>query len=159
MKKTSNNFYTTKLSSAIGDPKATYQIINSLFDKQFGKKKLPKAASDLETAENFKELFSNKVANIYQEIELSHANKDYESEEELFPKSSENNRSMASHFKLVLPNQLHQIIKSMANKTCWLDPIPTWIFKKCFEELLSLVTIIVNLSLQTDVFPASLKQQ
>uniref|UniRef100_A0A3B3DTT0 Reverse transcriptase domain-containing protein n=1 Tax=Oryzias melastigma TaxID=30732 RepID=A0A3B3DTT0_ORYME len=52
---------------------------------------------------------------------------------------------------------LRQVISQMKTKTCSLDPIPTSLFKSvftsCEDELLS----ILNWSLQTGIFPASLK--
>jgi len=35
------------------------------------------------------------------------------------------------------------IIKSL-NKSCDLDPLPTWLLKKCVDQSLSLITAIIN---------------
>ena len=44
-----------------------------------------------------------------------------------------------------------------ANKSCELDPIPTWLLKKCLSVLLPLITKIVNMSLTTGTFPECYK--
>ncbi len=49
------------------------------------------------------------------------------------------------------------ISKNMASKTCSLDPIPTWMFKLCLDELLPVITRIVIYSLQSGIFPDSFK--
>ena len=37
--------------------------------------------------------------------------------------------------------------------TCSLDPVPTKVVKKCLDELVPLLTVIINQSLQSGVFP------
>ena len=44
-----------------------------------------------------------------------------------------------------------------SSSSCSLDPIPTWILKKCINELSPVITKIVNLSFKNGVFPDSLK--
>ena len=43
------------------------------------------------------------------------------------------------------------------NKSCELDPIPTWLLKCCLTELLPLITTLVNKSLTTGSFPEGFK--
>ena len=62
-----------------------------------------------------------------------------------------------SKFKTMTQSEVAAIIKSMGNKTCSLDPIPTGLLKDCHYELFPIITSIVNLSLQTGSFPESLK--
>ena len=45
----------------------------------------------------------------------------------------------------------------MPTKHCLLDPIPSWLTKECINELLSLITNIVNNSLQLREMPQALK--
>ena len=35
------------------------------------------------------------------------------------------------------------------NKSCEIDPMPTWLLKMCLEELLSIFTKIINMSLES----------
>ena len=63
-----------------------------------------------------------------------------------------------SEFDDVSPEQVEKIIKSASSATCTLDPIPTWILKQCFQELLPTITQIVNLSLASGEFPQLMKK-
>ena len=153
-----NKYYTSKLSAAEGDSKATYKIINTLFDKEHGSKKLPNGSSDKGLAEQFKGFFHEKVSNIYKEIESSQGSISTISPKENYDSLDDNaSHPSASYFKLLIPSQVEEIIKSMASKSCLLDPVPTWLFKSCMSELLPMVTLIVNLSLQSGCFPDQLK--
>ena len=46
---------------------------------------------------------------------------------------------------------------SYSNKSCELDPIPTWLLKECVHELLPVLTSLINTSLITGVFPEQRK--
>ena len=41
-------------------------------------------------------------------------------------------------------------------KSCELDPLPTWLLKECKDELVPLITDIVNMSLRESMIPKSL---
>lgn len=47
---------------------------------------------------------------------------------------------------------------SSPSTSCPLDPLPTWLLKKCVDILLPIITKIVNLSMATGSFPAQLKK-
>ena len=49
------------------------------------------------------------------------------------------------------------IIKSSPDKSCKLDPIPTWLLKSCARELAPVIVAIVNISFETSKMPAELK--
>ena len=132
--------------------------MNRLLDKQYGTNKLPNGESDTVIANNLKTFFHERVANIYESIKSklkecsttpnvpSSSNKD----------TAFCNKS-ATNFKLMTEGDVADVIKEMSNKSCVSDPIPTWIFKNCLHELLPTVTLIVNASLQSGVFPEQLK--
>ena len=44
-----------------------------------------------------------------------------------------------------------------ASKSCCLDPIPTYLLKKCLNDLLPIITKIINLSFKTAKVPAAFK--
>ncbi|KAH3771476.1 hypothetical protein DPMN_172795 [Dreissena polymorpha] len=45
--------------------------------------------------------------------------------------------------------EVEKIIMQSPNKSCELDPIPTWLLKECKTELLPILTKIINLSMET----------
>ena len=53
--------------------------------------------------------------------------------------------------------EIKQIILRSPDKSCELDPIPTWLLKSCLDELLPLLTKIINLSLDSAYVPKAFK--
>ena len=45
------------------------------------------------------------------------------------------------------------IINKSPNTSCELDPVPIWLLKQCLDELLPLVTNIINSSMETSYAP------
>ena len=64
-------------------------------------------------------------------------------------------KSEFTEFDPVTDDELLNIIKSMPDKSCAYDPIPTWIYKKCLPQLLNITSIIINMSLSGS-FPTAL---
>lgn len=52
---------------------------------------------------------------------------------------------------------VRRVISAAPDKSCELDPIPTWLVKKCIAELVPLITSIINASLITGEVPNQLK--
>jgi hypothetical protein len=53
--------------------------------------------------------------------------------------------------------EISKIIRNLPNKSCELDPIPTWLMKDCLNELLPLITKIINTSLERAYVPPAFK--
>ena len=53
--------------------------------------------------------------------------------------------------------EVKKIIQNSPDKFCELDPLPTWLLKSCIDELLPVVTNIVNVSLETAYVPKAFK--
>ena len=49
--------------------------------------------------------------------------------------------------------EVQEVILSSPNKTCDLDPMPTWLMKKCIDQLLLIITGIINSSITSGCFP------
>ena len=54
--------------------------------------------------------------------------------------------------------EVEQIIRGMKNKSCKLDPAPTWVVKSCLGQLSSHITKVINTSFRESVVPIELKQ-
>ena len=52
--------------------------------------------------------------------------------------------------------EIRNFIKLSPAKSCELDPLPTWLLKKCIAELVPTITDIVNMSLRDSLIPKSL---
>ena len=55
-------------------------------------------------------------------------------------------------------DEIRTLIKTSPSKSCPLDPIPTFPLKDCLEELLPVITTIINASLYTALVPISFKK-
>ena len=55
-------------------------------------------------------------------------------------------------------DQVKSLLKNSPTKSCPLDPIPTWLLKICMDQLLAVVTEVINCSLACGTFPSKLKQ-
>ncbi len=62
-----------------------------------------------------------------------------------------------SEFKSLTEDEVRDLIKKTPNKYCSLDPAPTFIVKDNLEEILPLITKIINLSMQLGDVPLSMK--
>ena len=152
LNKQRDSYYISRLATASGDPKETYRIVNSLLDKEFGKQLQPNGKDD-EIARNLQTFFDNKVARIYESV--SELSKAYDIKPQL--QHEEENPStkvpMMSSFKVMSASEVASVIQSMGSKSCCLDPIPTSLLKMCLGELLPIITLILNSSLQSGQFP------
>jgi hypothetical protein len=59
-------------------------------------------------------------------------------------------------FKAMTEPQIKKILSGMT-KSCKLDPIPIWLAKECIDEVIPIMTRIVNLSLSQGLVPSQLK--
>ena len=62
-----------------------------------------------------------------------------------------------SSFTPATTDEITKVILSSPDKQCDLDPIPTSLLKKCIHLLAPTITLIVNLSLSTAMFPQAFK--
>ena len=63
-----------------------------------------------------------------------------------------------TEFRVVTTTEVERFVDKIGKKLCDLDPIPPSIFKECKSTLLPILTNMVNMSLQSAFFPATLKE-
>ena len=61
-------------------------------------------------------------------------------------------------FKALSESEVHALIERSAKTTCALDPMPTSLLVKCLDELIPIITIMINTSLATGHFPDDWKR-
>ena len=61
-------------------------------------------------------------------------------------------------FEPATADEVKKLILSSQDKSCDLDPLPTKLLKSCLDILLTPITNIVNLSLESGSFPDVLKE-
>ena len=112
--------------------------------------KLPEHASTEELANRFAVFFTDKVCKIRDEL----------------PDLSRHQLNLPTPaltcslnvFSAVTESEVCKIIAKSPTKSCSLDPAPTWMVNDSVDELIPMVTILVNLSLQSANVPDSMKQ-
>ena len=149
-----NSFYDEKLSSVKGDSKGTYRVINHLLGQEVGVNKLPNDKDDITIAKRFCEFFDSKVKTIYSNIEESLAEPENVYQMPFSDTLSPNN---LSSFQEVSIDELLELANNLPDKSCTLDAIPAWLFKKCLPELIRIIHYIVNESLKSGNFPDAFK--
>ena len=54
--------------------------------------------------------------------------------------------------------EIRKIIIKSPNKSCDLDPLPTWLLKKCLDQLLPMITTVINWSMDESALSLCLKR-
>ena len=138
-------YYSSKIEEYSGNPKMLYKLTDALTVNKQGQQ-LPSNIDDSQLSNNFCEFFEEKINNIRQSLNITTCT----AEE---PLASLN----FSSFRPATSNEIRSLIMSYGNKFCALDPLPTWLLKQCIDELLPLITSIINNSMATGTFPSELK--
>lgn len=152
-----NKFYSIKLQGLKGDSRGTYKVVNQLLDKQYGSDKKPNGEV-AEVAEKLKNFFDTKVKKIYTAIEETSVSLASNVEQSQDPLSTSKVGCALTSFNAISIDTLEKLITDLPNKSSPLDVIPLWLFKNCLPEILPFIHHIVNLSLNTGMFPSSLKE-
>lgn len=145
---TRKDFYCAKIMECDQDQKRIFKLAKHLMGERDGAI-LPHHTSAKDLAEGFSVFFKQKIATIRDNLSpetMNHAELD-----DLFVGDE------LHSFREATPEEIKKVILQSPNKSCELDPLPTWLLKECLEELLPLVTEIVNKSVISGHFPKPLK--
>ena len=61
-------------------------------------------------------------------------------------------------FERATEDEIKKLILSSSSKSCDLDPIPTNVLKYCLDILVTPITDIINISMDTSTFPKKIKE-
>ena len=99
------------------------------------------------TANNFLKAFTEKIENVRQSTSSAS-----------YPCFDTNScSSKLLEFKSVDVDFILQLITALPNKSCSLDPVPTWIIKQYSDVLAPFIAFLVNSSLQQGLFSSTQK--
>ena len=150
LRESRTSYYSAKILECGRDQKQVYKISRHLLGDT-GCSPLPESESPRALAESFSEFFTDKIAKIRESLVTT---QDDHSDAEIALPSNVNS---LSSFPPATEDEVRRIVMKSPNKSCELDPIPTWLLKLCIEELLPVLTVIVNASLQTSCVPSAFK--
>ena len=105
-------------------------------------------------ADKFITYFNDKISNIRKDLEKASLSTS-QTPQDIF---NNFDGDVLDSLTEVSEDDIRKIIHSSPTKSCALDPIPTWLLKKCEDELIPVLTLIVNTSLSCAEFPKKLKR-
>jgi len=129
-----NQYWEDKISSSRGNPSTNLSAV-------LRREKTTPVTAGLE-AEGFARAFSAKLENVQSTMSAA-------------PQPSYTDRSIDSSldsFEPVDATTVQRLISHAANKTCELDPAPTWLVKRFAGELSPFITALFNASFRDRVF-------
>jgi len=150
---TKEAFYTSKINDHSGDQKEVFKVVNKLLDRK-PENTLPSHDSSLELANRFAKFFSDKIIKIRNDLLVQQQNTPNLPVLEDVPVTT----AHLTEFAPATESEVESLILQASNKSCSLDPIPTWLLKMCYDFLLPVVTKIVNLSLSQSTMPEKFKE-
>lgn len=144
------DFYKDKIVQAGSNMNKLYKVLENLTGNK-KKAKLPEGYTDGELANMFLEFFENKICGIISTFD-SNSNNDVVSE-------SVPERKLSS-FSTVTTLMIRKIMTQVKLTHCANDPIPMSQIINCenFEQIVSVITNMVNISITSCVFPSSEKR-
>ena len=146
-----SRYYKEQLAS--GDIKTAFKVVNTLLNRTVTA--LPCTDSMKSLSDRFSNFFMDKIVKIRHNISSS-----------LDPPNSAADTPFTdipitecnmSYFTPVDCDEIHKTISSAPNKSCGLDPLPTWLLKKNLPIFVPAFVSICNSSLKTGTFPSALK--
>lgn len=144
------SYYNDKIMNGCSNQKSLFTFLDKVCHRK--QVVLPDLPPD-HLVTNFNEYFVEKITKIRKNLEEQIV--DLPSDQpELDPDEATTSFTSFSHVSV---EEVDKIIASASGASCALDPIPTWIMKQCKDELLPIITEIVNKSLIAGEFPRSMK--
>ena len=139
------DYWSGEIMEASGNQKKLFSIIKSLCDDT-RENPLPSHSSVAELANDFGNFFKSKIDNIRKQLDTSPCTR---------AQSTPMTQPSATFdsFVPLSEQEVRKLIMDSKSTTCDLDPIPTWLLKKCVDILLPVLTKMINLSLHCGVFP------
>ena len=151
LKRTRVTYYSEKVQECGQDQKGIYKLSKHLMGTGENPS-LPSGISPKESAQRFSDFFIQKIDTIRNDLRLKpHGRIDNA------PNLHAATPNMLAHFEPATLEEVRKIISKAPDKSCELDPIPTWLLKQCLDELAPLVTAIINQSIESCSVPKSFK--
>ncbi|XP_046862994.1 uncharacterized protein LOC124456651 [Xenia sp. Carnegie-2017] len=146
--KTKKDYFNTVISENIHDQRVFFQTVNHLLSGGIKDTEYPTCSDDKTLAEVFINFFTSKINVILSDLQRSGISDTL--------KVSSQCKSTFLNFDIVTSVEICKLIKSSV-KSCSLDPVPLFLFKKCSDILVPFLTRMVNHCLTNGIMPDALK--
>ena len=144
-------YYTSKICSSSSNNRELHSICKHLtgYTNSFS---LPTSDCHDDLPQAFSDFFNTKIDTIRHELDQMSA------KVSLAPNIQDKPKSFKfDSFKKVTEDQLRKIILESKKTTCPLDPIPTTLLMEFIDNILPILTTLINDSLEKGYFPNTLK--
>lgn len=135
-----------KVTDAKGDTKKLYQLIANITGSK-SLNPMPPGEEDDTLAEKFADHFMDKIARIRDSLEN-------------FPNYKPRSKDVPvfDQFQELTEEEILKLISELNTKSCEIDILPASVIKTYVNELIPVITKLVNLSLKTGKFPEKWKE-
>eukprot|EP00794_Sanderia_malayensis_P001250 gene1250-1382_t len=132
-------FYSNLVMENSHSTKGLFKVLNNMLNKKT-ESPLPKHDSALQLANEFVDLFVGKVEKIQNHLDLAvNLDENYK----VVPEQPKY-KTQLSKFCHLSENNVEKLVKKSPITTCDLDPLQTWILKRCGEPFVKIATLIIN---------------
>ena len=138
MNKAKSDFYRNMISNNSDNPRQLWNCINRTLHRK-ASVSLPAHDSTNSLCNSFSKHFKDKITQIHASFPVSASSCNID-----FPVV----HHPCTVFKPASLTEVAKLILSSPNKSCELDPIPTFLLKSCLHTLIVPITKIINLSLR-----------
>eukprot|EP00112_Aurelia_sp_Birch-Aquarium-sp1_P020503 Seg53.6 transcript_id=Seg53.6/GoldUCD/mRNA.D3Y31 product="hypothetical protein" protein_id=Seg53.6/GoldUCD/D3Y31 len=135
-------FYSNLVMENSHSTKGLFKVLNNMLNKKT-ESPLPKHDSSLKLANEFVDFFVGKIEKIQNHLDLA-MNTDENSKN--VPEEPKYKTQMTTFCHLYEDN-VEKLIKRSPITACDLDPVQTWILRRCGESFVKITTLIINTSL------------
>ena len=151
IKKAKENYYSNIIQENKGNQKVLFNTVTWLLHRNT-EKRYPTAPSSEVLANRFADFFCQKIEVIRNDLFARYT-----------PVANSLVDAQACSAELnelerMTEDQVKSLINSCLLKTCILDPLPASIMKDCMDVLLSVLTKMINISIETPNVPVQLKE-
>ena len=141
-------YFTNKIDSAVFSTKQLFKVSNDLLRKS-GTSVLPTNVPSNEFPQQFCQFFADKIKKLREELDSHQCEP---------PSFAFYEGTTFDHFSIVSEDEICKLIKNMPTKSCILYPLPTNLVKHCIDDLVPLITLIINESLMSGTVPLQFKE-
>jgi hypothetical protein len=141
-------YFTDKIDSTAFSTKQLFNLSNNLLRKSQSSV-LPTNIPPSELPQQFCHFFSDKIMLLREKLNSRQCKP---------PSFAVFEGPVFDLFDVVSEDEVSELIRKMPTKGCILDPFPTYLVKQCCDDLIPLITQIINESLTSGIVPAQFKQ-
>jgi len=148
------DFYSEKIVACENDQRMITRVAKELMGDKTSVI-LPQHSSAKVLAEQFCSFFGQKIRAIREELD-SVSLPSSSTSATMVDEDGFNGQELCV-FQPASQDEIRKLISHAPTKSCELDPLPTWLLKTCIDELVPVITSVVNSSLISGVVPLDFK--